>query len=467
MADSSAAGDGGGHLPSPEHPRPVGSAFLQVLQATTDRKREAFTPLQSPYAGAPAAVAEAVSTAAGALREELVNVHRDLHAHPEEAWREHRSVAALTELLRRHGVDPTVGWGGVETAFRAGSTAAGPDDGAPSPDAGPTIAILAEYDALPQVGHACGHNVIAAAGVGAFLALVDAVAEGLEFDGRVLLLGTPAEEGNSGKEVLAQQGFFEYVDAAIMVHPFGYDVVDQPFLGRRQLRATYHGVAAHASASPFMGRNALDAVVLNYQAVALLRQHLPPSDRVHGIVLEGGERPSVIPERASVEYYVRSADAATLRELSQRLEDLARGVALATGTRVEIAWDPLPFTLPVRTNTALAQRWALHQQSVGRTALAGGVVPDILAASTDFGNISARIPGIHPMIAVSDPEVALHTREFAIAAGGERADQAALDGALGLALTALDYLSDAQLRAAVNDEFAAQGGPIDVEGYFG
>ncbi|MTD16635.1 amidohydrolase [Nakamurella sp. YIM 132087] len=447
-------------------PRPISTAFLDALGRTTDRKRAAFTPLDSPFAGAGAATVEAVRAATESGREEIVALGREIHAHPEEAFREHRSVAIITALLGRHGIPAAVGWHDLDTAFRAGLTAEGPDDGAPDPDRGPTVAILAEYDALPQIGHACGHNLIAAAAVGAFLGLHRAVAAGLRLPGRVLLLGTPAEEGNSGKEILARTGFFDAVDAAIMVHGFGYDVVDHPFLGRRQLRVTYHGTAAHASASPFLGRNALDAVVLNYQAIGLLRQHIPPSDRVHGIVLEGGDRPSVVPERATVEYYVRSADPATLKDLSERLEDIARGIALATGTRAELTWDPVPFSLPVRTNGPLAARWAVHQEALGRTALAGGVVPEILAASTDFGNVSVRIPGIHPMIAVSPPEVALHTREFEAAAGSAAGDAAAVHGAIGLALTALDYLSDPALRSAVGRDFVDAGGAVDVAGYF-
>ena len=266
----------------------------------------------------------------------------------------------------------------------------------------------------------------------------------------MLLLGTPAEEGSSGKEILARNGFFAGVDAAIMVHPFGFDVVDHPFLGRRQLRVTYHGVAAHASASPFMGRNALDAVALNYQAVAMLRQHIPPSDRVHGVVLEGGTRPSVVPERATVEYYVRSASPTTLKDLSERLADIAQGAALATGhhRRARLGRGAVHAPGPDQR----AARRALGRctrRDQGRTVLAGGVVPEILAASTDFGNVSVRLPGIHPMIAVSDPDVALHTREFAEVAGGPRGDAAAVDGAVGLALTALDYLADPALRAAV------------------
>ncbi|HWJ84173.1 MAG TPA: amidohydrolase [Cellulomonas sp.] len=444
---------------------PVSTAFLDELHDLTERRRAAFVPLTSSFVGAgPDDVARVRATAAvgegAALR-----LARDVHGYAEEAFREVRSVAAIADLLRAAGVPAVVGTHGLATSLRAGLTADGPDDG--STVDGPTVAILAEYDALPGVGHACGHHLIAAAATSAFLALHRAVADGLRFEGRVLLLGTPAEEGSSGKEILARAGFFDGVDAAIMVHPFGYDVVDHPFLGRRQLRVTYHGVAAHASASPFMGRNALDAVALNYQAVGLLRQHIPPSDRVHGVIREGGERPSVVPERAAVEYYVRSASPATLKDLSRRLEDIAHGIALATGTTAELDWDAAPFTLPVRTNGPLAARWATHQAAQGRTALAGGVVPEILAASTDFGNVSVRIPGIHPMIAVSDPDVALHTREFADVAAGPRGDAAVLDGGVGLALTALDWLADPALRAAVREDFEAAGGALDVAGYFG
>lgn len=451
-----------------EGPRPAApsTAYLDELRAQTERRRAAFVPVASPFEGADEQEVALVRTAAQSLQDDVVGLARVIHAHPEEAFREHRAAAEIADLLARHGVRATVGSHGLATAVRAGLTAQGPDAGGPDPAAGPTVAILAEYDALPGIGHACGHNVIAAAAVGAFLALRRAVAEGLALPGRVLLLGTPAEEGNSGKEILARAGFFDGVDAAVMVHPFGYDVIDHPFLGRRRLQVTYHGVAAHASASPFMGRNALDAVALNYQAVGLLRQHIPPTDRVHGIVVDGGERPSVVPERAALEYYVRSAHAPTLRDLSQRLEDIAHGVALATGTTVEVTWDPVPFSLPLRTNTPLAERWAQHQAAQGRTALAGGIVPEILAASTDFGNVSQRLPGIHPMIAVSEPDVALHTREFAQAAGGPAGDRAAVDGTVGLALTALDYLADPRLREAVRQDFEDGGGIVDVPGYF-
>jgi amidohydrolase len=434
--------------PSPPQPS---RAYLEALEATTRRRAAAFVPLVSGHAGAPADARERVLARAATQEDDVVALAHEVFEHAEEAFEEVQSVAALAALLRAHGHEVEVGTHGLSTSLRA---SAGQSDG-------PTVAIVAEYDALPEIGHACGHHLIAAAATGAFLALAEE-----DLPGRVLLLGTPAEEGNSGKEILARAGFFDGVDAAIMVHPFGYDVVDQPFLGRRQLVVRYTGVAAHASAQPFMGRSALDAATLNYQAVGLLRQYLPPSDRVHGVVREGGTRPSIVTETAVVEYYVRSAETSTLKDLSNRLEDIAHGIAQATGTVAEIEWDPVPYTLPLRTNGPLAARWAEHQAGRGRTALAGGVVPAELAASTDFGNVSVRIPSIHPMIAVSDPEVALHTREFAAVAATEAGDRAALDGAVGLALTALDWLYDPALRADVREDFEAAGGVVDVAGYF-
>jgi amidohydrolase len=339
-----------------------------------------------------------------------------------------------------------------------------PNSGAP----GPTVAILAEYDALPGIGHGCGHNIIGASATGAFLALARA-AERLPADtfaGRVLLLGTPAEEGGNGKELMARQGAFEGVDAAIMVHPFGYDVADQPFIGRRIVRIRYHGVAAHASATPFQGRNALDAATLNYQATGLLRQHLYPGDRIHGVILNGGQRPNIVPEEAELEYYVRSERAETLRELSGRVEDIAHGIALATGTGVDVEWDPQPFSLPIRHNGPLAARWAEREAERGRTVLSRASVPSHLAASTDFGNVSVRVPGIHPVIAISPPGISLHTREFAEYAHSESGHAALADAVYGLAAVAADFLADSALRDAVAADFTDAGGQLDVEGYF-
>ncbi|GAB4086172.1 M20 family metallopeptidase [Myceligenerans cantabricum] len=453
-----------------------GAATDATLDAASDR-------------GAPSALVTAAERAADRLEPDLAEIVRRLHDDPEPAFEEHRSAATLVEILARHGVTAELGAYGVPTAFRAelSTTPSGRAErstGDPAGDGadhdGPTIAICAEYDALPGIGHACGHNVIAASGVGAFLALREALSSahtssaltdgrpaGGVPSGRVVLLGTPAEEGHSGKEVLARNGALEGIDAAIMVHPYGHDVADQVWLGRRLLTWTFTGRPAHASAQPYMGRNALDAANLAYQGIGLLRQQLPPVDRVHATIAEGGTRPSIVPERAVMHLYARSKYPDTLRDLSGRLDDIARGAALMTGTDVEISWDDGAHpSLPVRTNDHLTDRWVAAQRRRGRDPLPAGVLSETLAASTDFGNFSFRVPGIHPLVRVSAPDVALHTAEFAAAAATPAAVSAAVDGAAGLAATALDYLCDAALRAAVHDEFARQGGAIDVERYF-
>ncbi|TFB85076.1 MULTISPECIES: M20 family metallopeptidase [Cryobacterium] len=433
------------------------TTYLQKLQADTARRMQTSVPVPSRFAGAPEELVSVVEAHVEALAKDLRDVVHSLHADPETAFLEHRSAAYLVELLGRHGIAAQLGVHGVDTAIRA---EIGSGDG-------PAIAILSEYDALPDVGHGCGHNVIAAAGVGAFLALANTLIENPNaFTGRVVLLGTPAEEGFSGKEVMARHGAFDGLDAAIMVHPYGYDLADQVWLGRRVLTVTFTGVAAHASAQPFMGRNALDAATLAYQAVGLLRQQLPPVDRVHAVISEGGTRPSIIPERAVLEFYARSKFAETLKDLSERLNGIARGAALMTGTSVEVDWDEHAPTLPVRTNDALTERWVAAQQRRGRQPLPLGVVSETIAASTDFGNVSHRIPGIHPLIKIAAPDVALHTREFAAASATDAAELGALDGACGLALTALDFLCDAELRRSVAEEFAEQGGAIDVPHFF-
>ena len=438
----------------PTRPSTPDTTYLTSVRAGIDRAAAGATPLTSEHAGAPRALLDATEAAVEALGADLLALSHDLHAHPEEGFAEHRSVRAVADLLARHDVEATVGVHGLDTALRA-TVSAG---------AGPTVAVLAEYDALPGVGHGCGHNVICATAVGAFLGLVHALRSG-EVTGTAVLLGTPAEEGGGGKEVMARDGAFEGIDAVVMLHPFSYDVAVQPFLGRRQVRATYTGVPAHASAQPFMGRNALDAVVAGYQGIAMLRQHITPSDRVHGIVVDGGQRPNVVPARAVSEYYVRSAEPATLTDLCGRVDTILRAAAAMTGCGVELEWDRRPAYLPIRANLELAARWTRHQQRRGRTALPPGVVPETLSGSTDLGNVSVRVPSIHPMLAVSGPELSLHTAEFAAAAGSPSGDAGVLDGAVGLALTALDVLADPALLASVEAEFDAAGGVLDVEGF--
>jgi amidohydrolase len=434
-------------------PIPPDDGYLRALTEATSGAVARAEPISSPYTGAPEPSRNLVTAAVTEVTRDLVELSQDLHGHPEEGFAEHRSVRALAGLLEKHGHQPHVGIGGLETALIASTPANG----------GPHVAVLAEYDALPGIGHGCGHNIICATAAGGFLG---AAAVAGQLGGRVSLIGTPAEEGGGGKETLARAGVFDDVDAVVMLHPFSHDIAMHPFLGRRQLEMVFHGVSAHASAQPFMGRNALDAAVAAYQGVSALRQQLPDNDRVHGIFTDGGARPNVIPDRAALLFYLRSPRPETLRDLAERLTRVAHGAAEMTGCAVELNWDLLPAYLPIRFNTALAGRWAVNQETTGRKPLPPGIVPEFLTGSTDLGNLSFRMPAIHPMIAISGPAVALHTKEFAAAAGSAEGDRAVADGALGLALTATDYLGDAELRKAVHDEFDAAGGALDVPAYF-
>lgn len=431
--------------------------YLNHVSAQIERDRAAARPPTCEFAGADPTFHVRIDEIVEELREPLCALAADLHAHPETAFQEHRSVRVITELLEKYDLPVTPGVGGVETAaaseFSGGSRR--------------TVGIMSEYDALPEIGHACGHNVIAAAGVGAYIALALLHRRYPEsVPGTVRWLGTPAEEGHSGKEYMARGGAFDGLDAAIMIHPYGYDVVNQVWLGRRVLSVTFTGRAAHASAQPFMGRNALDAASLAYQGLGLLRQQMLPVDRIHAIMPEGGQRASVIPETASLSLYVRSKYPDTLRDLSSRVEDICRGAALMTGCAVTIEWDEHPPSLPVLSNRLLEARFAAAMARRGRNVLPAGIVPETIAASTDFGNVSYRMPAIHPLVKIAPESTALHTVEFAQAAASPAADDAVADAAVALASTALDFLADDALAQGIATEFTEAGGPVDVPSYF-
>lgn len=453
-----------------EQPTTPSHTYTEEAFRRSHTRAAAATPTAAAPAATPTAVLDALEGAAARLQPEIDQLADHLFELREEAFAEHGSVAAIGDVLAAHEVEPSIGIGGLSTALVARAVDGVPADPSvrsTSPGS-PSVAILAEYDALPGLGHACGHNIIGAAGVGAFLTLVEA-ARALppgSLPGEILLIGTPAEEGGNGKEILAAAGVFDSIDAALMAHPFNFDSVDHPFIGRRIVDITFHGVAAHASASPFQGRNALDAVALHYQAVAMLRQQLAPGDRVHAVVTNGGQRPNIIPEHASLQYYVRSELPETLRELSARLDDVSNGIALATGTGVTVEWDPLPFTLPIRHNRVLGERWAAHQRSRGRVVRDATTTPAHLVASTDFGNISQRLPGLHPVISIAPERVGIHTEGFAEAAAGPEGKRGLHDTVYGLAATAADFLLDPALRASVRDAFEHDGGAVEVEGYF-
>ena len=413
-------------------------AIQERMRAETEERRGVVGPAPAlpDDAGASTALRTALGEAVAELAPQIVELSHDIHDHPETGYEEHHAVATVAELLRRHGIEPEVGVYGMDTALRAeipGAAGADATAGGSGESAG-TIAILAEYDALP---------------------------------GRVVLQTTPAEENSTAKEILAVRGMLDGVDAAIQTHSYAHDVTHQTWLGVRRLRVIFHGVPAHAASQPFMGRNALDAATLALTGIGLLRQQMLPMDRLHAIITDGGQVPNIIPERTELSIMVRSKYLETLKEIAERVEEVLHGAALMTGTGVEILTSEYCNEVPVRDNGPLLTSWVRSQRERGRDPLAAGVLPETIAAGTDFGNVSQRIPGIHPLIKVTDrPDVALHTPAMTEAAGAPTGDAAALDGAYGLAAVALDWLHDAELRRAVRADFEATGGAIDVADFW-
>lgn len=426
-----------------------------------------------------AAVDAEVAATLEALCPELTRLVRELYDEPEIGFAEHRSVARIAALLAAHGVDVEVGAFGLETAFRAsGHEASGAESSADvaesqtsgpevseSEASGPHFAIIAEYDALPGIGHACGHSIIAGVAVGAFLAAAPIVAR---LGGRLSLIGTPAEENGGGKELIIRAGGFDDVDAAGMVHPGAGSgtgsVLGQRTTGVRRVAVTYHGRAAHAAGAPWLGRNALDGVVTAYQGVAQLRQHILPTDRIHGIITDGGAAPNIVPERAAALFYVRSADVEGLRDLTERVVAVLEGAARITETRAEIDLDPVPPYLPLETNVALTTRWARAFAARGHEIPAPPAVVPQGGPSTDMGNVSRIVPSIHPSLGLGGPvEVFPHNAAFADLTVLPPALDALIDAAAALAATAVDYVADPALRAAAAAEFAASGGPYRWE----
>jgi amidohydrolase len=376
-------------------------------------------------------------------RDLLLGLSHEIHAHPELAFHERHASTLLVETLGQAGLEVQAGAYGLETAFVA-------EFGAPG---APCVALAAEYDALPEIGHACGHNIIAAASVGAALALAE-LGDGLP--GRVRLLGTPAEERGGGKEILARAGALDGVDAAMMVHPAGVDLVTMPSLAIAVVDVSYRGVAAHASAMPWRGANALDALVLAYQAIAQLRQHIRPTERIHGIITDGGSAPNIVPESSAGQFYVRARNAEDLGALKDRVAACFRGGAEATGTEVEIAWGEADY-LDLLTSWPLAACYQQNAEALGRSFFPYEKLPPGFQGSTDMGNFSYRVPTIQPMISAAPQSCTIHNAEFTKWAISERGDRAAIDGAKALAMTALDFFTDGELRERIQKELTGAG----------
>ena len=377
---------------------------------------------------------------------DLISISHEIHAHPELNYQEKFAHDRLTQYIADSKIKVDRGAFELETAFDA-SVRGG---------SGPTVAVLCEYDALPGIGHACGHNIIAAAGLGAGVAL-SAVAE--VCGGNLRLMGTPAEEGGGGKVEMARKGAFKNIDAAMMIHPSDQDLARMNAIAIQQLFVRYQGLAAHAAVSPDKGKNALDAAVLGYMNVAAMRQHIRPTERMHGIFTKAGEKPNIVPREAEMDWYVRSDPIETLQPLKARIAKCLEAGAMAADCTVSFDWEKFTYA-DLADNLPLLTSYVQNSAQLGRD-LTTDFLPGTGGGSTDMGNLSYLVPSIHPMLQVAPRGVSLHSAQFAEFTASKEADKAVLDGAKIMAMTAIDmWLSDtlsSQVQVAFGDGVVPEG----------
>ncbi|MCR4432153.1 MAG: M20 family metallopeptidase [Tepidanaerobacteraceae bacterium] len=376
------------------------------------------------------------------LKEDIFDLADEIHKNPELGNQEFKASRLLREKIAKYGfkIDDVEG---LPTAFIASKKGAKP---------GPTIAFLAEYDALPEIGHACGHNLIAAASFGTAAALGS-----LEDDlaGEVMLVGSPAEETNGAKVLLVQKGVFAGVDAAMMVHPGNRTTAYATSLAMEAIEFTYTGKAAHAAAAPHMGINALDAVIMLFNGINALRQQLKSDVRIHGIITEGGKAPNIIPDKATARFYVRAKEKAYMLEVKEKVIACARGAELATGAKLSYQNFELPFDNLI-TNRVMADMFKQNLKEIGVSDISD---EEEGIGSTDMGNVSQVVPAIHPHMAIAERNVAPHSIEFCLAAGSEFGKNAALLSAKAMAMTAVELAAKPELLEKAKQEFIKATSP--------
>lgn len=372
-------------------------------------------------------------------RAEYLQISAAIHGQPELAFQEFKAAALLCETLERHGFTVERGVGDLPTAFRA--EARGVADG-------PTIALVAEYDALPEIGHACGHNIIGTAAVAGAIGVRAVLGE---LAGRIVVIGAPAEEGGGGKVILVERGVFADVDAAMMVHPSVYTVVNRRSLASMRLNIEFTGKASHAAASPEDGINALEAIILTFNNVNALRLHLQSDARVHGIITHGGAAVNIIPDFAAAVFSVRAATQTYANEVLRRVVQCAEAAGLATGAQLK--WSVKPGYAAMIPNALLGRLFAANWRAIGVEVR--DTLPNERMGSTDFGNVSQVMPAIHPYIAIAPADVSGHTVEFREAALSPAGETGLINAAKGLAMTTIDLLADPQLVAAARAELVA------------
>jgi amidohydrolase len=374
-----------------------------------------------------------------AHRQQLRSLSLKIHSTPELGFQEVKAAAWLSQYLEKNGFSMERGICELPTAFR-GSYGQGK----------PAIALLAEYDALPQLGHACGHNLIAGVAVGAAVAARPAIDQ---FGGSILVIGTPAEELYGGKVIMAQRGAFDNLDLAMMVHPGGHDAAITQALACIGLEVEFWGKAAHAAARPEVGINALEAMLQSFAAINSLRQHIKDKARIHGIITDGGEAANIVPAHSAGTFVVRAEDDAYLDELKEKVLNCFVGAATATGARLEYRWGEVRYA-PLRNNLTLARLFRQNMQSLGRKMPLSN--PNRAFGSTDMGNVSQIVPSIHPGVAIAPKGVVTHSPEFASAAASEAGIQGMLDAAKALAMTVVDLVANREIVIRVKREFSKE-----------
>lgn len=378
-------------------------------------------------------------------KEKLLSLSHEIHANPEIRFEEHKAADLLASTLEEEGFEVERGVGNLPTAFKARAF---------SKNDGPTVAMLCEYDALEGLGHACGHNVIATMGLGAALALKPLMDD---LKGNLMVLGTPGEEGGGGKVILLEEGLFDDVDAALMIHPFNENIKASPALARVAWEVRYKGKPAHAAAAPHLGVNALDAVRLAFNGMDALRQQVTPDTRMHAIINHGGDVANVIPHKASLKIYIRAATRDYLYDsLLPRMKGVFEGAALMTGCIVDIEEIAKPYDNMV-INMTLADSFEQHAKRIGRS-FAPFKIRDS-AGSSDIGNVSQMLPCLHGYLAIHETANP-HTVEFAEAAHSSLGDKTVLEGAAILASVGADLFSDPELLASAKAESVSAGNPL-------
>jgi amidohydrolase len=367
----------------------------------------------------------------------LIQLSQKIYNSPELSFQEEKAASWLSDYLETGGFTLERGVADLPTAFRATYR-----------KGEPRIALLAEYDALPEMGHACGHNLIAAAAVGAGIAsklIVD------RLGGELLVLGTPGEESFGGKIDMLQKGIFKDVDAAMMVHPNTRNAIMVQALACSSLEIDFWGRAAHAAACPQQGINALEALILSFNAINSLRQHIDDGARIHGIITSGGEAPNIVPPHSAAKFIVRARDDIYLEDLRTRVLNCFQGASQATGARLEHSWGDKSYSA-MKNNSVMANLFQKNMGFLGRSS--NGTSSPLFIGSTDMGNVSQAVPSIHPCIAIASPGISLHTPEFAAAANSEEGYRGMIDAAKIMAMTIIDILGNPETIKEIKRDFS-------------